>query len=111
MNLEIIKKLTENKYPGGLKQLASDIGVSEANLHRCIKNNKIQAGDLEKIAIKLNVDVRVFFDEQAVKSASQKQPLQDLKDSELIDLCKQLVANYQQRDKVMNELIIRVKKL
>ena len=42
MNLEIIKKLTENKYPGGLKQLASDIGVSEANLHRCIKNNKIQ---------------------------------------------------------------------
>lgn len=111
MNLELIRNLTENKYPGGLKKLASDIGVSEANLHRCIKNNKIQAGDLEKIAVRLNVDIRVFFDEQAIKSASHKQPIQDLKDSELIDLCKQLVANYQQRDSVMNELIMRVKKL
>ena len=111
MNLELIRSLTENKYPGGLKRLASDIGVSEANLHRCINNNKIQAGDLEKIAIKLNVDIRVFFDEQAIKSASPKQLIQGLKDSELIDLCKRLVANYQQRDMVMNELITRVKKL
>ena len=92
MNLELIRTLTE-KYPGGLSRLASDIGMSEANLHRCININKIQAGNLEAIAARLKVDIRLFFD------------------SELIDLCKQLVANYQQRDRVMNELIMRVKKL
>lgn len=110
MNLELIRNLTE-KYPGGLSRLASDIGMSEANLHRCIKNNKIQAGNLETIAARLHVDIRLFFDELTLKSASQSEPVQDVKDSELIDLCKQLVANYQQRDRVMNELITRVKKM
>ena len=42
---------------------ASQIGMSEGNLHRCIRINKIQAGDLEKIAKILRVPVTVFFDE------------------------------------------------
>ena len=45
MNLEAIKKFSE-KREGGLKKLAADIGMSEQNLHRCIRNNKIQAVDL-----------------------------------------------------------------
>ena len=49
MNLEIVRKLSENRG-GGLKKLAADVGMSEQNLHRCIRNNKIQAADLEKIA-------------------------------------------------------------
>lgn len=60
MNLEIIKKLSENR-DGGLKKLAADVGMSEQNLHRCIRNNKIQADDLEKIADLLKTDIRVFF--------------------------------------------------
>ena len=47
MNLEIVRKLSENRG-GGLKKLAADVGMSEQNLHRCIRNNKIQAADLEK---------------------------------------------------------------
>ena len=101
MNLELIRTLTE-KYPGGLSRLASDIGMSEANLHRCININKIQAGNLEAIAARLKVDIRLFFDKQTFKS---------VKDSELIDLCKQLVANYQQRDRTMSRLIEMVSKL
>lgn len=62
MNLEVIKKLSENR-DGGLKKLAVDVGMSEQNLHRCIRNNKIQASDLETISVLLNVDIRVFFDE------------------------------------------------
>ena len=66
MNLQLIKKLCEN-YDGGIKKLASDIDMSEANLHRCIRNNKIEASDLEKIASRLNVRVGLFFGEKALK--------------------------------------------
>lgn len=64
MYLEIIRQFSENR-PGGLKKLAADVGMSEQNLHRCIRNNKIQADDLERIAIALNVDIRRFFDDEA----------------------------------------------
>lgn len=60
MNLEIVRKLSENRG-GGLKKLAADVGMSEQNLHRCIRNNKIQAADLEKIAFLLKADIRIFF--------------------------------------------------
>lgn len=63
MNLEIIRKLSENRG-GGMKKLASDVGMSEQNLHRCIRNNKIQAADLERIAELLKVDIRVFFSDE-----------------------------------------------
>ena len=62
MNLQLIKDYCE-KRSGGLRQLAEDAGMSEPNLHRCIRINKIQAGDLEKIAKILRVPVTVFFDE------------------------------------------------
>ncbi len=68
MNLEKIRRASE-KYKGGLKHLASDIGMSEANLHRCISNNKIQAGDLEKIASLLGVSILTFFDEEPSQNA------------------------------------------
>ena len=72
----VLRTLTEH-YDGGLKKLAQDIGMSEANLHRCININKIQASDLEQIAIRLNVDVRTFFEVEALKNDSQE--VEDLK--------------------------------
>ena len=62
MNLLKIKDLCEHKE-GGIKRLAEDIGMSEQNLHRCINLNKMQAGDLEKVAITLSVPISYFFDE------------------------------------------------
>lgn len=50
MNLELIKTYVElRRIP--FKTLATSIGMSEGNLHRCVRENKIQASDLEKIAI------------------------------------------------------------
>lgn len=66
MNLLKIKELCEHKN-GGLKRLAEEIGMSEQNLHRCINNNKIQAGDLEKIAHSFNVSISIFFEDQSLK--------------------------------------------
>ena len=62
MNLELIKTYVElRRIP--FKTLAASIGMSEGNLHRCVRENKIQASDLEKIAIKLEVPIGEFFDE------------------------------------------------
>lgn len=66
MDLSIIRNLSE-KRAGGMRKLASDIGMSEANLHRCVNNNKIQAADLEKIAFLLKTDIRIFFDDEVSK--------------------------------------------
>jgi DNA-binding Xre family transcriptional regulator len=64
MNIIKIKELAE-KRAGGLKKLAKDIDMSEANLHRCINANKIQATDLENIASIFKVPVGYFFDESS----------------------------------------------
>ena len=65
MNLQLIKlKAEERKYPGGIKGLAKVAGMTEANLHRCVRENKIQAQDLEKIANALGIKVGYFFDEE-----------------------------------------------
>lgn len=111
MNLELVKKLSE-KYNGGLKKLAADIGMSEQNLHRCIRYNKIQAADLELIALKLKVDIRIFFDKELMfYNENDTTNITKINDSskELVDLCKSLVANFQQRDDVMNKLVSMVR--
>jgi DNA-binding Xre family transcriptional regulator len=61
MNLLKIRELCEQKE-GGVKRLAEEIGMSEQNLHRCITLNKIQAGELEKIAHIFDVHIGYFFD-------------------------------------------------
>lgn len=61
MNLQVIKDICDSKKYA-LKQLACDIGMSEANLHRCIRMNKIQAEELEKISMRLDVPVSAFFE-------------------------------------------------
>lgn len=64
MNLQIIKLKVESKrFQGGIKGLAEAVGMTEQNLHRCVRENKIQAQDLERIAKALGVSVLEFFDE------------------------------------------------
>lgn len=60
MNLQLIRQYSD-RYPGGLRKLAVDVGMSEANLHRCIRNNKIQASDLEALSRALDVEIGIFF--------------------------------------------------
>lgn len=69
MDLSLIRNLSE-KRAGGMRKLASDIGMSEQNLHRCVNNNKIQAADLEKIARMLSVEIQIFFDDDVRTSSN-----------------------------------------
>lgn len=68
MDLQKIKKLCEEKRIE-IKALAGMTGMTEQNLHRCIRINKIQAADLEKIAIALGVDIGIFFDNEGHPNA------------------------------------------
>ncbi len=68
MDLAIIRELSEN-YAGGLKKLAADVGMSETNLHRCMRTNRMQADDLAKIARALRVSVSTFFEDEEPKAA------------------------------------------
>lgn len=74
MNLQLIKKYSIS-YPGGLHKLAMDAGMSEGNLHRCIRNNKIQAGDLEALSRLLNVEIGIFFNESTNAVETQENGL------------------------------------
>ncbi len=65
MNLQLIKTLCE-KRKGGIRGLSNQVGMTEQNLHRCIRENKIQAQDLEAISKALGVTIGYFFDEEAV---------------------------------------------
>ncbi len=113
MNLQMIKKMCENRE-GGLKKLALDIGMSEANLHRCINNNKIQATDLENIASLLNVRVGVFFGENDIDNEEVfqlKEEVRRLKgmksfkdDDKLFELWMRFMSNQQQYHELMKEM-------
>lgn len=63
MDLLKIKKEAERK---GIKisSIAKNIGMSVQNLHRCIRDGRIEAGHLEKIAKILDVPIFYFFDDE-----------------------------------------------
>lgn len=112
MNLDVIKKLTAS-YDGGLKKLAADAGMSEQNLHRCIRNNKIQASDLENIARLLKVDVRLFFDDDVLSNMTNVNEVKIDKDNtkqiifERISFLERLLAEKERLIKVYERLLQR----
>lgn len=65
MRLSIIKNISETKGVS-IRSIAEKIGMSEQNLHRCIRVGQIQAHQLEIIAEMFNVPVGYFFDEEPV---------------------------------------------
>ncbi len=60
MKLIQIKEISKKKGKT-IKSIADAIDMSAQNLHKCIRENKIPAVELEKIADFLNVPVALFF--------------------------------------------------
>lgn len=46
------------------REIADLIGMSEQNLHRCVRQNRIQADVLKRIADILGVNINFFFDDK-----------------------------------------------
>jgi predicted PilT family ATPase len=118
MNLQLIKtKVEEQRYPGGIKGLAESVGMTEQNLHRCVRENKIQAQDLEKISTQLKVSIIEFFDEKIssihtegdYSPASEKGNItQTFGDAILQEKVKYLEAIIQEKDERIKELKERI---
>ena len=70
MNLKKIKIIADEKEMT-LTHIAEKIDMSIQNLHKCFKNNRIEAGDLEKIANVLEVSVLSFFDESETEKSTK----------------------------------------
>jgi len=85
MNLLGIRIKSEEKDIS-IRSLSEKIGMSEQNLHRCIREGRIEAGALEKIAIVLEIPISYFFDN--VETPSKK----DNKSDEIIDLQRKYIA-------------------
>ena len=88
MILSRIKKVAEEKKIT-LKSIADEIGMTTANLHKCVKANRIEAGDLEMIAKVLSVPITCFFDED--------EPVHSAKDSEIIEIQRKYIALLEKR--------------
>ena len=76
MNLIQIKKKSAEKEIS-ITRLADKVGMSSQNLHKCIRDNRIEASDLEKIAKVLESSILLFFDEEISASEvrfSKKSP-------------------------------------
>ncbi len=104
MNLDKIRTYAEH-YKGGIKKLASDIAMSEGNLHRCIRTNKIQASDLERIAMKLKVNVGVFFDESVTGVDDNGNPNEVVLLQERIKHLEERLAD---KDEMINILKLKI---
>jgi len=63
MNLLVIKEISEKRNIP-IVDLANKINMSPQNLHRCIRENKIEASVLEKISYILDVPINTFFNEK-----------------------------------------------
>jgi len=83
MNLLKIKKRCD-EIAISIRALSAKIEMSEQNLHKCIRDGRIEAGVLEKIAKVLSVPVSYFFDEV--------EPVHNAKDNELIELQRKYIS-------------------
>lgn len=121
MNLQQIKILAEKKkYPGGIKGLADAVGMTEQNLHRCVRENKIAAQVLERIASELSVSIIEFFDEniQSVHTEGDFSPASTtgsasvmVGDAVLAERVKSLEALVAEKNARIDELKERIEEL
>lgn len=115
MELQRIKSLCEQRK-GGLRGLAIAVGMTEQNLHRCIRENKIQAGDLERIAAELAVDIDYFFragdtPKAAPTIAGDNGNHTAVSDAVLSERVKFLMQLISEKDERINELKERIEEL
>lgn len=67
MDYDVIKRLCEKKKVD-IKLLAAKSNLTEAGLHKMIRNKSMKVENLEKVAEVLNVSMSVFFEDGEEKS-------------------------------------------
>ncbi len=120
MRLQQIK-IEAEKRGMTFKSIAASINMSEGNLHRCVRENRIAAQDLEKIARLLKVSVGIFFDESnitAITTTGDYSPASDsgditlnVGDPVLTERIKAMEALIKEKDERLKEKDERISDL
>lgn len=99
-----------NYYTGGNQaQFAAKLGIPAQNISAWIKRNTFNAELIYRKCEGVSADWLLCGEGEMLRELHNVDSPCNSSDKELLDLCKLLVANYQQRDKVMNKLVSKVK--
>ena len=104
-----------NAYSGGNQRKFTElIGLPEGSLSNCLskaKNSIPGADKLEKIVNSLDVDAMWLLTGKGKMKRTTTFIDDNPVNTELLQLCKSLVANYTQRDEVMAQIVSMIKRL
>lgn len=104
---EMLTALVSHYANGNKALFAKQIGVPAQNISAWIKRESF---DLELIFSKCEgVSAEWLLSNGEGEMLSKDKQNVDCSNSELIELCKQLVANYRQREEVMTKLVSMIK--
>jgi len=119
MDLQKIREISE-KRGKTIRTLALEINKSEQNIHRCIRENKISANDLEIIAKVLQVPISIFFSEnklsddqknifgdgnQVIVGSKNHNIKSNANSVQELELCKQKIEHLEKELESKNEII------
>lgn len=104
-----------NHYSGGNQaQFAAKLGLPAQNISAWIKRGTFNAELLFSKCEGISADWLLSGEGEMLRSVSKQQTVDNnisMPYKELINLCKSLIENFQQRDEVMGKLVSMVKGL
>lgn len=110
MDKGVMLECLVNYYSDGNQaQFASMLGIPAQNISAWIKRKTFNAELIYQKCKGVSADWLLSGEGEMLRELQNVDIEAAHSDKELIELCKLLVANYQQRDDVMNKLISRVK--
>ncbi|MDR2037244.1 MAG: hypothetical protein LBQ60_04905 [Bacteroidales bacterium] len=104
MNLEEIREIAKKKDKT-IKRIAQEIGMTEQNLHRCIRINSMKSKHLNKVAEFLEVPITVFLSDNVDLKEENTSKLKEPKTK--YGVC----TDCEQKDMIIKALTDRIKKL
>jgi len=105
---EMIEALVAHYAKGNKAQFAKIIGVPAQNISAWVKRESFDPELIYSKCEGISADWLLSCGEGEMLSRD-KHNVDTNSNAELIELCKQLVANYQQREEVMNKLVSMLK--
>lgn len=107
---DILETLINYYSDGNKAKFAAMIGITPQLLSNWIKRDTLDYEQVYSGCPNLSGDWLLSGEGSIERSCTQNDNLQ-IGNSELLSLCKALVANYQQRDDVMGKLVSMVKRM
>lgn len=106
----MLEQLVNHYTEGNKSKFASKLGVKPQTINTWIARNTFDSELIYSKCEGISGDWLLSGEGEMIKSDIHFENINpDCVNRELLDLCKVLVANYQQRDDVMNKLVSMIK--